>query len=463
MDSFDTFLSLLQCPFCEGGFSFLATASEPGRGMYGILTCLCSKYPVIDDVPILMKGSVGIISHWNDRTVHLGPTSQELVEALEGGATTEALMDCLVFPRKFPLQGRLTRAHLWPGGLGYQAGLAVTREQLRRMLTPRDGRLRAQDLFLFFHSRRSGNNPDLADYFLNRFVMPRYLSAMSLVQRLGASEQPVLDIACGYGHFAHYLTKRRRATPAIGLDFNFYQLWAGKKLVAPEGWFVCCDAGVPLPLKSGTCSGAICSDAFMLLPDKTLLSGEVDRVAPKRPAIYARVGIRQVGPLNPPHGGEMLPEEYWELFGRDRSRYFVDDVLWKDYLMRRNPLDRDPVSLEGLRWEKYLSYVVNPEALSEGEEEGVWCHGVGKLALNPATRVTADRPDALVTEFMYRTIWGAYEDADMISYTERWGKIEKAELRSALADPAGDAANRLVGRFALIGVPEHYFRSELAA
>ena len=461
MTSFEQFLSTLQCPACSGEFSFAPVASASGQGRYGILSCRCSKYPVLDDVPVLMKGAIGIIGHWNDGVIHAGPTVQDLVGALERGATVDALIECLVFPRKFPMQGRLTRAHLWPASLSTKAGLAWTRAGLRQLLG-RTGTL-AEDVFRFFYSRRSGNNPYLSEYFLNRFVLPRYLSAMALVQRIDASDRAVLDIACGYGHFEHYLTRRRRSMPAVGVDFNFYQVWGAKKWVAPDAWFACCDAGVPLPFKAGSFSAAICSDAFTNLPDQQLLVDEVERVAPMRPAIYARVGNKEVGPPNPPGGGEMRPAAYWDLFGRSQARYFADDALWKHYLMRSNPLAQEPVPLADLRWEKYLSFVRHPEALSaQGEEEGTWCHGVGKLALNTVVSITADQGNLLASEFMYRTVWGAYEDADMMTYTERWGRIDKDQLRRALADPRSAAASDLVGRFALIGVPDRYVTDRLA-
>lgn len=460
MRSFEQFLAILQCPDCKGQLDYAPVTSGPDSGHYGLLKCRCSKYPVLDNVPVLMKGAIGIISHWNDGAIHVGPTSQDLVAALERGETTEALLECLIFPRRFPLQGRLTRAGVWPTSLGRRIGLAQTRTDLRRLLSRPDAR--AQDAFELFYSRRSGNNPYLAEYFLNRFVMPRYLSAMALVQRIGSSDRPVLDIACGYGHFGHYFTRRRRATPAVGVDFNFYQAWGAKRWVAPDAWFACCDASVPLPFRDDCFSAAVCSDAFMILPKKALLVEQVERVAPMRPAIYARVGNKDVGPPNPQTGGEMRPGEYWDLFGRDLSRYFADDALWKDYLMRRNPMARDPVPLEDLRWEKYPSFVRHPEALSaQGEEEGVWCHGIGKLALNTVVGVAADRGDVLETEFLYRTVWGAYEDADMMCYTDRWGKIDKDELRRALAEPHGAAASELIGRFALIGVPDRYVRDRL--
>ncbi|MEO6269245.1 MAG: class I SAM-dependent methyltransferase [Lautropia sp.] len=406
-----------------------------------------------------MKGPVGIISHWNDGAVHSGPAIPALVKALENGQNIEALMDCLAFPKKFPLQGRLTRAGLWPTAISARAGLALTRSGLKGLIGRPPGEVVAQDIFEFFFSRRSGNNPYNAVYFLNRFAIPRYLSAMSLVQRFEASDRPVLDIACGYGHFGHYLTRRRRLTPAIGIDINFYQVWGAKHWVAPDAWFVCCDAGDGLPFKTGSCSGTFCSDAFPYISRKALLVEEVERVAPKRPAVYARVGNREVNPPNPRHGGELRPDEYWNLFGRDQSRYFAHSALWKDYLMRRSPLDREAVSLADLRWEKYLTYVTHPEALSSGGEPvGVWPHGVGELVLNPALTIVAENQHALFIEFMYRTIWGAYEDADMMAYTEREGKIDKAELRAALSDPDSAAASRLIGRFILIGAPDHYLR-----
>ena len=468
MTSFDAFVSLLRCPGCREGFSFTTAgaASAPtlagASGHYGVLQCSCSRYPVVDDVPILMKGPIGIVSHWNDGMIHSGPTSAELVASIERGATTEALIDCLAFPRRYPLQGRLSRRHLWPDALGRRAGLAQTRSGLRKLLERDRGSLLAQEVFEFFYSRRSGNNPYLAEYFLNRFVMPRYLSAMALVQRLPASERPVLDIACGYGHIDHYLTRRRRSTPAVGIDFNFYQAWGARRCVAPDAWFVCCDASAPLPFADDSFSGAVCSDAFMYLPDKPLLLSEVERIAPGRPGIFTRVGNKAVGPPNPRHGGELLPEQYWDLFGRQRTRHFADATLWKDYLARRNPLTRAPAALEDLAWEKYLTFVVNPQALApEGEAEGVWPHGIGRLTLNTVIGVTGNHPDALDTEFMYRSVWGAYEDADMMGYTERWGRLDKAQLREALANPGGEAARRLVERFVLVGVPDSYVRDRL--
>jgi hypothetical protein len=81
--------------------------------------------------------------------------------------------------------------------------------------------------------------------------------------------------------------------------------------------------------------------------------------------------------------------------------------------------------------------------------------------LNPAIDITEDQPDALHTEFMFRSAWGAYEDSDMMAYTERWGKVDKAELRAAQADPGSTAAANLLERFVLIGAPPGYVDGNL--
>ncbi len=458
---FASFLRSLQCPFCSGSFTFKEVPAKRGRN--GVLSCGCSKFPVLEDVPIMMKGAVGIISHWNDGAIHLGPTGPQLVEMIERGQADEALIECLLFPRFFPFQYRLTHAGLWPTTLGRTAGLALTRRTLKSILSRPASDTVADDLFQFFYSRRSGNNPYLAEYFRNRFVMPRYLSAMTLVQRLPSSTKPVLDIACGYGQFEHFMTQRINRMPAVGIDLNFFQAWGAKHWVAPQAQFACCDASLPLPFKDGTFSAAMCSDAFMLIPDKPLLLAQIERVAPGMPWIFARCGNVDVGPPNPRHGGEMTPDDYWRFFGTERTRYVADSNTWKDYLMRRHPFDRSPVPMPDLRWEKYITYVVNPDGLTgEPDPGGRLPHGVGKLALNPVISIAHEDAKTIETEFMYKTTWGGYEDSDMISYTERWGEIDRQQLRRALAEPDGDDARRLIERFVLIGVPKQYLHDDSA-
>jgi SAM-dependent methyltransferase/uncharacterized protein YbaR (Trm112 family) len=455
--AFDRFIAMLRCPSCAGALRFTETDARNGRS--GVLACGCSRYPVLEGVPILMKRPVGIISHWNDADISQGPTAAELVTMLESGKADEALARCLVFPRHYPGQRQLTKARVWPSELGNRAGLLQTRKKLDGLLARRSGDVFAEDLFRFFYSRRSANNPFLAEYFLNRFVLPRYLSAMSVVQRIPSSTEPILDIACGYGNFEHFLTRRGRPNAAVGIDFNFYQIWGAKHWVAPDAQFACCDVGQPLPFVDGAFSAMICSDAFMLFPDQALLRDEVHRVAPGRPQIYARCGNVDVGPPNPPSGGERTPEGYQEFFGRERTRLLRDSQTWRDYLLRRHPYEATELTGPELRWEKYLTFVVHPETLTgEPDASGMLPHGIGRLTFNPVMDVVGRDGDTIRAEFMFKSPWGGYEDADMMCYTPRWGRFERQKLQQAVSDPTGAAARDLVDRFVLVGLPDRYRR-----
>ena len=55
--------------------SGLSTLDERLHALSGILACGCTRYPVLEGVPVLMKRPVGIISHWNDGDISDGPTA----------------------------------------------------------------------------------------------------------------------------------------------------------------------------------------------------------------------------------------------------------------------------------------------------------------------------------------------------------------------------------------------------
>ena len=63
---------------------------------------------------------------------------------------------------------------------------------------------------------------------------------------------------------------------------------------------------------------------------------------------------------------------------------------------------------------------------------------------------------------MFRTVWGAYEDSDMMCYTERWGRVERRQIEMALSNPSSPAASELLRRFVLVGVPDRFVRDRLA-
>lgn len=109
----------------------------------------------------------------------------------------------------------------------------------------------------------------VADYFAYRWSSPTYLSGLALLDRFGGDPSlPVVEVACGIGHYLRDLALRGRV--AVGVDVVFSKLWLARQFVVPNTVpLVCGDvaAGFPLgPVEGGAV--AFCHDAFYFLPEK---------------------------------------------------------------------------------------------------------------------------------------------------------------------------------------------------
>ena len=51
------------------------------HGEYGVLSCSCSRYPVVDGICILMSGTVGAFEHTQGHVEYKGPTTEEFDSA----------------------------------------------------------------------------------------------------------------------------------------------------------------------------------------------------------------------------------------------------------------------------------------------------------------------------------------------------------------------------------------------
>ena len=120
--------------------------------------------------------------------------------------------------------------------------------------------------FEFYFGELTATDPSLLHYYRNRFALPRTLAALSILCLVPSSNRPVLDLACGFGPFGHYLTKRRFPSEVFGVDFNFYLVWGQKHWIAPRGMFVCADANRRLPFIDCAFSAVLCARDFA--PDK---------------------------------------------------------------------------------------------------------------------------------------------------------------------------------------------------
>jgi SAM-dependent methyltransferase len=101
---------------------------------------------------------------------------------------------------------------------------------------------------------------------------------------------PILDLARGFDRLGHNLSERKAGASVVGLDTNFFQMWAAQYWVSPGNRFVCGDADKPLPFVGDSFCRGLCSDAFHLFRNKAEVLEEIELCAPNRPVVLARVG-----------------------------------------------------------------------------------------------------------------------------------------------------------------------------
>ena len=422
-----------------------------------MLRCPCAAYPVVDGVPVLMKGTVAVRSIADDRVVVSGPESATLVRLIEAGQGEAALMSLLAFPVcPWPLNLTPVGRAWSESGPVRSAGLALHRRTLRQWLRAADRT--AEDWFSLFYLR----SPTLFDpfsYFFFRFAQPRHLATLALAPVLPPG-RPVLDLACGYGHTLHALTTGapggEAPRDAVGVDQNFHQAWVGQHWVAPAARFVCADADRPLPFRNGAFGSALCVDAFHYLHGKAAVVGELRRVTAGGTVVLARVG--NVG-VKPNEGEELAPEAYRALFGERPTRWFSEDALVDAYLRNETPDLTTATDVAGLAGTKWL-YGVAAEtevALPRGDSAAVRPHTAGVLALNPLYATRKART-GLWLRFRFPSPWYAFENARMADYHAQTATLDADTLRDLASGRRTESLGRLSDRFVVIGLPARYAR-----
>ena len=455
------FLRRLECPHCAGPLRRDAPHPAGGDALeYGLLRCSCSEYPVVAGIPIFKaEGRVSVMDQTTDSVVTIGPDVRELRDLIRQGAHEEALLRLLVMPSRRTSRWLMLAETVPARFRRFARGVAERswkrqRDEHRAWLRRPPAESNAMEMIDFFY-RRSLKS-ELYHYFSCRFAQPRHLAALSLASLLPTSDQPVLDLACGFGHILHYWRQVHPRLGVIGLDRNFFQLYVARHWVAPGAEFVCSDADVRLPFPTASLGGVFCSDAFHCFLRRAQCADEIRRlVEPGGLRVLARFGNRLVEPRE---GYELSPAEYARLFTGLQTRLLSEDELVREYLAGRGPQlapDGPPASVDHQKW---ISLVASDDAgrLRNHDRFAAWPHAAGRLRINPLYRQSRDDAGNLGLTFEFPSPWYEFENSGCLQYMPRNARVSADALARMERGDRSPELDELVRQCVVVGMPDRY-------
>jgi len=452
----------LTCPDCrtETAFEPCGTQPLPG-GVFGVLHFACRSHPVLDSIPVLRSGRVDVQDHMTGRAEVVGPKVEQLVELVRADRGLDALVELLSFPPAIPfgLEARPGVRLPFTWGPVPRLARAARRGEVAGMLAKLDG-LTAQDWMELCYLRSSGRfSPELFPYFFARFGQPRHLSSLSLLEVLPVEKRPVLDLACGFGHIMYNLGARARPVRSVGVDRNFFQLWVGRRYVAPGQSFVCADRVDSLPFATDTFSASVCTDAFHLFEGQQAAMDELRRTAVNDTVVLDQVGNRLLAPRDT--DAERDPQGYTDLVRGAPVRLTCEDDLFAGYRLGQGPQlaeARKPSEFDEHKWLSLVSSTDTGLFCDHGAF-GRWPHGEGDRRINSIYRVEHDEDGSVRLVFAFPSTWYAFENAMMSSYTSAGERLDPATFE-ALAEgrPVPDT-DFFVRRFVVLAMPPRYQRT----
>lgn len=187
----------------------------------------------------------------------------------------------------------------------------------------------------------------VGDYFAHRWSDPTYLSGLALLQQHWPGDRPVIEIACGTGHYLREL-HRRGGTGLVGVDVVWAKLWLAQRFLCPAARYVCADVTRLPAMQVGTPAYVLCHDAFYFLPEKPVAAQALTSLA--GPGGTVAVGHTHVADRIS-SGEPMTAAGYAALLGTDLL--YDDEELTRSLLAGRPPVpasagdleDRDAIAL----------------------------------------------------------------------------------------------------------------------
>jgi SAM-dependent methyltransferase len=439
-----SWLLWLRCPFCGGGLSSSGIDQAMHAPGYDVLSCWCSRYPVVAGIPIIKRSPDG--------------TLENLIALIETGQYLQALLTLIA-----PASPALAPAWMqslpsireirWLKHLAHQRALRGWEEQAAALLTDHDGQVTARALFnLYFNHKETYN------YFYFRFGQPRHLITLSFASVIYQPKKPILDLACGCGHITWTLVQRAKGQPVIGVDNSFFGLYIAKHWIAPEAEYVCCTADSSLPFSNGAFSVAFCSDAFHYFINKATIIRELDRLT-QHDGLMILVWIHNAL-LRRPYDGQPLPPEGYQALAADiPHRLVVDSDVLARYRHKLGPSLARTADMKHLVQAPLLSLVASHRQgifQDYGPFED-WPHAWGCLGINPLF-ITEKRDESgnVYLRRMFPSAFYEEEHAECKDYLPETVKVP-SDLWANLSDgKRGPEVERLIEQCVVMGIPKRY-------
>ena len=181
----------------------------------------------------------------------------------------------------------------------------------------------------------------VADYFAHRWSDPTYLAGLALLQQHWPADRPVVDVACGTGHYLRELA-RRGCRDLLGVDVVWAKLWLAQRFVCPSARYVCADATRTPDLQPPGPAYVLCQDALYFLRDKPAAVAAFRRLAGEGGTVavgHAHVADRLSA------GEPLRAQEYADLLGT--GLLYDDDELTRALLDGRPAVPAPAGDLEG--------------------------------------------------------------------------------------------------------------------